>query len=137
MNAVIETQKVKVVTEAQFSRELYSPHPWQGKTAYEFTLHGKVARLTIHTSKTGAKIRSTANLGWITKGGLGVTTRLGIGGGGDFYALAAPDAVTRCTEKAIREQHGKALANYHTTMAAVLAHYDNPASVLQDAKSAE
>lgn len=124
-------------SETRYERERFSPHPWEGKTTFKLAIHGKLAKLTIHTSKTGAKIRSTANLGWITMDGYGVTTRLGIGGGGDFYALAAPDAVTRCTEKAIREQHGKALANYHTTMAAVLAHYDNPASVLQDAKNAE
>lgn len=120
----------------QYSREMFSPHPWQGRTRKELAIHGKLARLEIHTFKSGTAITTKASIQWISKDGMGAISRMGIGGGGDFYAKVIPDALTRCTEKAVKEQHSIALHHLATIEEKAREHYPTPATVLQDAKSA-
>jgi hypothetical protein len=97
------------------------------KSTAELTIDGKLAQLSIETSKTNypkGEIITTATIGWISADGIGVVHALGLGRGyaGDFY-VTVERTTARATEKAISTLHNKALDRYDAIVAQALAYY--------------
>jgi hypothetical protein len=132
--ATRETELETVDLNTQIGREMFSPHPWYAKTHHEFNLHGKRAKLEIHTFKSDRTLRTRATVSWVSKDGGGYIHRMGIGGGGDFSVLAYPDQIQRCTQSSIKEHHANALVNFAAIKARAINHYPTPETALQDAQ---
>lgn len=95
------------------------------KTYAETQINGKAAQIAIETSKSSypkGTITTTVSVGWISADGKGVTHRLNLGGGGDYYTTVERTEA-RATEKAITTQHDRALARFDELVADAVAYY--------------
>jgi hypothetical protein len=122
-------------TPTTLSREQYGSKPWQAKTHRTISIHGKVARINVHTSKDGTKVKTTASIAWYTKDGFGMVSRMGFGHDREFHMQVIPAFIGRCTEKTVAEHHAQAIAHFAMIEQKARDHYPTADKVMPDAMS--
>ena len=92
---------------------------WQAETRFDMPEIGERFFLQLHTMKRyDGQLVTTASVNQRTADGLGYTHRYP----GDFLSRCVSERV-RCTEKAVAEQHSKALQQIEQIKADALAYY--------------
>jgi len=99
-------------------RKAYGDKSWGATTSEEFDLDGKVARLTLSTSKNDrGELTTSASIGFVSAPGIVTTTIFR-----DYFKWLERTKV-RCTEKAVSEQQARNVAQWAVIKGAVLDFY--------------
>lgn len=99
-------------------RKAYGDKSWGAKTVEEFELNGKIAQLTVSTTKNDrGELTTSASIGFVSAPGV-VTTAIF----SDYFKWLERNKV-RCTEKAVSEQQARNVAQWAMLKGAVVDFY--------------